>query len=103
MVARAAREVRQPAVDFVWAQLRELADVFERRCGGPPPLLHTLVRSTRRVLECSCEGHPSLMVASCITQMLRCPASVSTTQLSFASPQGAQQGRGGSRCTHSQH
>ena len=33
VVARAAREVRQPNVDFVWAQLRELADVFERRCG----------------------------------------------------------------------
>jgi len=32
VVARASREVRQQATDFVWAQLRELADVFERRC-----------------------------------------------------------------------
>jgi hypothetical protein len=31
VAARAAREVRQPASDFVWAQLRELADLYERR------------------------------------------------------------------------
>ena len=54
VAARAAREVRQPASDFVWAQLRELADLYERRCcegkSGHEGLGHWLGSRLRRCL-----------------------------------------------------